>query len=180
MDDSWKQSVEAGNAAFSEGRIEEAEIIFLKAVEAAEKFAQDDPRLALSLNNLAAVLHTGKKLTLAEPLYKRSLDIKLRIHGNEPHADIALNLHNLAVLYGARHMFPIAEEYLKQALAMKEALYGTDSRELLGSLRYYAALLKVMKRPLDGHLIEARIAQILKSDPDETPSQAQDKDGQGR
>lgn len=159
MSETWKAAVEAGNDAYSRDRIAEAEQQFLEALKEAEHFGEDDVRLALSLNNLAAVYHTMGKYTMAEPLYTRSLDIKKRVHGDD-HPEVALNLHNLAVLYSARRMYPVAEKYYKEALDTKTRIYGERHPELLGTLKYYAQLLKVLNRPVDMKLVEARMQEI--------------------
>lgn len=159
MSQSWKNLVEEGNAAYERGKIPEAELRFLAALEEAEKFGEDDPRLALSLNNLAAMYHEQGKYTMAEPLYLRALDIRNRVHG-EKHADIALNHHNLAVLYSARRMYPLAEKHYKLAIELKEELFGKDAAELLNTLQYYAQLMKVQNRPVDRQLIEGRLKSI--------------------
>lgn len=159
MSDNWKVLVEEGNAAYAEGKIPQAELKFLAALEEAEKFQEDDLRLALSLNNLAAIYHEEGKYTMAEPLYKRALDIRMKIQGPQ-NADIALNHHNLAVLYSARRMYPVAEKHYKQALEMKEQIFGVDSPELLNTLQYYAQLMKVQNRPVDRQLIDSRAKSI--------------------
>lgn len=160
MSETWKAAVEAGNDAYSRERIAEAEIKFLEAMkEAEQQFGEDDPRLALSLNNLAAVYHTMGKYTMAEPLYLRSLEIKKRLNG-EVHAEVALNLHNLAVLYSARRMYPVAERYYKEAIDVKTKLFGEKSPELLNTLKYYAQLLKVQNRPVEMRLLEVRMKEI--------------------
>jgi tetratricopeptide (TPR) repeat protein len=159
VSDSWKAAVEAGNQAYENGRVAQAEIHFLEALKQAESFGQDDARLALSLNNLAAVYHTQGKYTMAEPLYNRSLDIKKRLHGEE-HPEVALNVHNLAVLYSARRMYPVAEKHYKQAIELKSKIFGEYSPELLSTLKYYAQLLKVLNRPVEMHLLEARMKDI--------------------
>jgi tetratricopeptide (TPR) repeat protein len=136
----------------------------LAALKEAELFGEDDARLALSLNNLAAIYHEEGKYTMAEPLYQRALDIKVRLHA-DPHPDIALNHHNLAVLYSARRMYPVAEKHYKIALEMKETLYGKDSSELLNTLGYYAQLMKVQNRLIDKQLIESRMKEIAAKQP---------------
>jgi tetratricopeptide (TPR) repeat protein len=159
VSDSWKSLVEEGNASYENGKIPEAEVKFIAALEEAEKFGEEDPRLALSLNNLAAMYHEQGKYTMAEPLYKRSLDIQVKLHGEE-HPNVALNHHNLAILYSARRMYPVAEKHYKIALALKESIYGKDNPELLNTLNYYAQLMKVQNRPVDRQLIESRAKQI--------------------
>jgi tetratricopeptide (TPR) repeat protein len=164
VSESWKAAVEAGNDAYERGRIAEAEVKFVEALKEAETFGEDDVRLALSLNNLAAIYHTMGKYTMAEPLYTRSLDIKKKIHG-ENHDEVALNLHNLAVLYSARRMYPVAEKYYKEAIAVKSRLHGEDNPELLNTLKYYAQLLKVQNRPIEMRLLEARMKEIAEKAP---------------
>lgn len=161
MSDSWKNLIDQGAASYENGKIPEAEVKFLAALQEAEKFGEDDPRLALSLNNLAAMYHEQGKYTMAEPLYKRALDIQTKIHGEgTPHADIALNHHNLAVLYSARRMYPVAEKHYKMAIDLKERLYGKDAPQLLNTLQYYAQLKKVQNSPVEKQLIEARMKTI--------------------
>jgi tetratricopeptide (TPR) repeat protein len=157
--DTWKATVEAGNEAMASGRVAQAEVHFLDALKEAETFGEGDARLALSLNNLAAVYHTQGKYTMAEPLYTRSLEIKTRVLGEE-HPDVALNVHNLAVLYSARRMYPVAEKHYKRAIELKTKIYGEDSPEMLPTLRYYAQLLKVLNRPVEMHLLEAKMKEI--------------------
>lgn len=163
MSDSWKVAVEAGNEAYAANRVAQAEIHFLAALKEAEEFGEDDARLALSLNNLAAVYHTEGKYTMAEPLYARSLAIKTRIHGEE-HPEVALNEHNLAVLYSARRMYPVAEKHYKRAIELKSKIYGEYSPELTNTLHYYAQLLKVLNRPVEKTLLEARMKAISERD----------------
>jgi tetratricopeptide (TPR) repeat protein len=166
VSDSWKAAIEAGNEAFANERVAQAEVHFLDALKEAETFGEDDLRLALSLNNLAAVYHTQGKYTMAEPLYTRSLDIKTKVHGEE-HPEVALNVHNLAVLYSARRMYPVAEKHYKRALELKSKIYGSNSPELVSTLRYFAQLMKVLNRPVEQHLLESRMKDI---------TQAQDTD----
>jgi tetratricopeptide (TPR) repeat protein len=159
MTDNWKTTVESGNQAYADGRVAQAEIHFVEALKEAEAFGEGDPRLALSLNNLAAVYQTQGKYQMAEPLYMRSLDIKTRVLG-EDHPDVALNVHNLAVLYSARRMYPVAEKHYKRAIELKSKIYGELHPELLSTLKYYAQLLKVLNRPVEMHLLEARMKEI--------------------
>ena len=50
---SWEAYQQAGEAAYSRGRYTEAERMFLAAVREARRFGPQDPRLDISLNNLA-------------------------------------------------------------------------------------------------------------------------------
>lgn len=171
MSESWKKLVEEANESYGRGKAPEAEVKLLAALEEAEKFGEDDARLALTLNNLAAIYHEQGKYTMAEPHYKRALDIRIRLHG-DTHSDIAVNHHNLAVLYSARKMYPLAENHYKAALEMKEQLHGKDAAELLNTLQYYAQLMKVQNRLVERQMLDARaktIAAKLGLDQEATP-----------
>ena len=54
-DTGWEKANDAGVKAFQEGRYPEAEPHLTAALKEAEKFGEQDPRLATSLNNLAAL-----------------------------------------------------------------------------------------------------------------------------
>lgn len=159
MSQDWKSLVDEGTAAYERGKIPEAEVKFLAALEEAERFGEEDPRLALTLNNLAAMYHEQGKYTMAEPHYKRALAIYESLQG-EKSADVALSHHNLALLYSARKMYPIAERHYKTALELKERLFGSEAPELLNTLQYYAQLMKVQSRPVERQLIESRAKSI--------------------
>ncbi len=57
----------------------------------------DHPRVATSLNNLAALYQAQGRYTEAEPLYKRALAIRKKVLGPE-HPTVAQALENYAAL----------------------------------------------------------------------------------
>jgi tetratricopeptide (TPR) repeat protein len=73
---SWKEYMEAAGNAYQQADYVEAEKLFKAALREAEKFGEQDPRFATSLNNLAALYQARGKYVEAEPLYKRSLAIR--------------------------------------------------------------------------------------------------------
>src|SRR5438128_12128521 len=100
MDDgtSWEVYNEAGTRFYQQGRYTEAEKLFLTALHEAEKFGQQDTRLAIVLNNLANLYHNQGKYDQAEPLYQSALAIRKEVLGPQ-HPLVAQSLNNLAVLY---------------------------------------------------------------------------------
>ncbi len=56
--------------------------------------------MATSLNDLAKLYYTQGQYELAEPLYKRVLEIREKALGPD-HPDVATSLNNLAALYRA-------------------------------------------------------------------------------
>ncbi len=93
----WERYMRAGVAAHQQGNYGEAVKQTKAALEAAEAFGPDDPRLATTFNNLALVYQALGKYTEAEPLFKRSLAISEKTLGPE-HPSVANVLERYAVL----------------------------------------------------------------------------------
>ncbi len=93
----WKKYNVQGSEAFQQARYAKAKKLYLAALQEAEKFGEQDPRLAISLNNLAALYDTRGKYGRAEPLYQRALAIKEKTLGPED-PEVALILGNYATL----------------------------------------------------------------------------------
>ena len=93
----WETYIAAGTKAYKQGHYPEAEKQIKAAVNEAEGFGPQDPRLATSLNNLALLYKTQAKYAEAEPLYKRALAIDEKALGPE-HPHVATSLENYAAL----------------------------------------------------------------------------------
>ena len=99
----------------------------------------DHPDTALSLNNLAVLYDSQGKLTEAEPLYRRALEIRERVLGPD-HPDTALSLNNLAVLYQVQGKLTEAEPLYRRALEIRERVLGPDHPDTALSLNNLAVL----------------------------------------
>ncbi len=97
----WESYISAGEKAYHRADYAEADKQFEAALKEAEGFGPQDPRLAKSVNNLAALYHTQGKYAEAEPLHQRSLAIREKALGPE-HPNVATSLNNLAALYEAQ------------------------------------------------------------------------------
>jgi len=93
----WDSIMADGMRAYQQADYAEAEKLLLAALKEAEKFGDQDPRLATSLNNLASLYYAQGKYTEAEPLYQRSLAILEKALGPE-HPQVAQSLENYAAL----------------------------------------------------------------------------------
>ena len=71
----WEKYNRAGIEAARRGNYAEAEKQWSAALQEAEKFGPEDPRLAQSLGNLGVVYRFQGKYAEAEPLSKRALSI---------------------------------------------------------------------------------------------------------
>lgn len=125
--------------AVREGRFAEAEQLYIAAVREAETLSPDDPRRAISLNNLAGFYYSRAVYTKAEPLYKRALKWKEQNLGAE-HPSVATTLNNLAALYDAQGRYEKAEPLFLRAIAIDEKVLGADSPALATDLNNLAAM----------------------------------------
>ena len=69
---SWEECMAAAEEAYKQGRYDEAEELFLVALDEAENFGDNDTRLATSLHKLAELYQAQGKYAEAEPLFQRS------------------------------------------------------------------------------------------------------------
>ena len=97
----WENIVRSGDELRRSGRYVEAEQNYRAAVQAAEKFGDQDPRLARSLNNLAVIHKELGRYAEAVPLAQRALALWEAALGPN-HPDVAAGLNNLANLYMRR------------------------------------------------------------------------------
>ena len=77
----WERYNVGGQQAMSQGKMAEAENSFKMAIAEAEKLGPTDARLATSLNNLANCYRQQGKLSDAEPMYLRALEVKTKQAG---------------------------------------------------------------------------------------------------
>ena len=125
--------------AYQQGRYTEAEGQWKAALKEAEKFGEQDPRLATSLNNLGELYVAQFKFDEAEPLYKRSLAIREKALGLE-HPDMAASLNNLALLYHAQGKYAEVEPLFKRSLAIREKALGPENSDVAISLNNLAEI----------------------------------------
>lgn len=171
----WQSLIERGNEAYASKGYTEAELKFAAALRIAEKWSSAEAlaglskeqqdviaeRLAKSLNNMAALYHTQGKYKMAEDLYDRCLDVKIKLYG-EDDLEVALNLHNLALVHCAKARWNMAEPLLTRAIEIREKLLGESHPDLAPILFNYALMLRRMKRMEEATQVEQR-AKALSS-----------------
>ena len=94
---SWEKYMEAAGKAYQQADYVKAEKLVKAALREAEKFGEQDPRFATSLNNLALLYDNQSKYAEAEPLYRRALFVLTKALGPD-HPNVATTLENYAVL----------------------------------------------------------------------------------
>jgi len=110
--------MDAAVEAFVDGDYAEAGQRFEAAVNEAESFGADDPRLAESLNGLGVVYRTVRRFTEAEPLLRRALAIRERVK-DPAQLDLIQSRNNLAGLYLDQGRTADAEPLLKRSQALE-------------------------------------------------------------
>ena len=164
----WDNLNSAAVDAYQQADYAKAEKLLLAALKVAKKFGAQDPRLATSLNNLAALYDTQGKYAEAEPLFRRSLAIWEMALGPE-HPDVAQSLNNLAELYRAQGKYAQAEPLYQRALAIWEKTLGPEHPQVATVLENYAALLHKLNRDAEADKIEARAQAIRAKRAQEIP-----------
>ena len=148
----WERLNADGQTAYQAGRYAEAGESLLAALQEAERFGEQDPRLGTSLNELALLYHAQGDYAQAQPLYQRALTIVENALGRE-HPDVVTSLNNLAELYREQGNYAEAKLLLQRSLAIRENALAT-------ALENYAALLRGADRETEAAKMEARARAI--------------------
>jgi tetratricopeptide (TPR) repeat protein len=112
---------------------------------ARERFGEEHPDVATSLNNLASLYDSQGRYSQAEPLYQQALEMRRQLLGEE-HPDVATSLNNLALLYKSQGRYSEAEPLCQQALEMRRQLLGEEHPDVATSLNNLASLYKSQGR----------------------------------
>ena len=158
----WEKSMQGGWKALRKERYGEAQKKFLAAVNEAEKFEPQDPRLARTartLTFLAQIYRRQANYDQAQPLFERALAIRERALGTK-HPDVAISLNNLAVFYGEEGQYAEAEPLFRRALAIQEKTLGPEHPHVAKTLENCAALLRKLGREDEAQEMEARVQSI--------------------
>lgn len=139
--DRWEDLMHAGIAAYEQGDYAAAVSSNKAALQEAEKFGPDDPRLAASLNALGFVCYTQGDYEAAEPLFKRSLALRERALGAD-HPVVSTSVNNLALLYLAEGDHGAAEALFKRCVTISENAPRSDHPVLVRCLENYAVFLR--------------------------------------
>ncbi|MEE2636121.1 MAG: tetratricopeptide repeat protein [Acidobacteriota bacterium] len=127
---SWEQYMEAASFAAGDDQLGEAKEWFLSAERLARGFDSTDPRLAVTLGNLADLYHGEGRDSEAEPLYLEALSLLERVDGPES-ARVGRFVADLAVFYTVLGRSEEAEPLYHRALTALELEYGPYHDDVL-------------------------------------------------
>jgi tetratricopeptide (TPR) repeat protein len=111
----WHSKTQEGNRLLAAGRYAEAESSYREALRAAGQFGSKSPRLAHSLNNVAAACHELGRQDEALKLFERALGL-WESYGPEESRNRAVARANLAVEYWAAGRYAEAQAMNQKAL----------------------------------------------------------------
>ncbi len=131
----------------------------LSIISKEKRLGPEDPDVATSFGNLAALYLSQGKAAEAEPLLKRSLEIREKAFGPE-HDSVALSLNNLAMYYFTQGRQAEAEPFLKRALEVREKLLGPESSDVAQSLNNLAEVYENQKKYAEAELMLSRALSI--------------------
>ncbi len=155
----WDSIMADAVKAYQQADYAQAEKLLLAALKEAEKFGNQDPRLATSLNNLAELYRAQGNYEQAEPLHQRALAIWEKALGPE-HLDVGASLNNLAGLYHAQGNYAEAEKFFRAALKEAEK-FGNQDPRLATSLNNLAGLYRAQSGYAQAEPLQRRALAIL-------------------
>lgn len=125
------------------GRFSEAESMFKRSLKSLENRPDETEMLGQTLGNLASLYMDKMEPKLAEPLYRRALQIKQKAVGADS-IELLTELSNLGNCYRYQSQFPQAQELFDRALKLvnKSSLAESQKAEFFNNL----ALLYVAQR----------------------------------
>ncbi len=126
-----------------------AERLMRRAVAVNEANECEDPSLAITLQNIAALLSDVGRYSEAISCIQRSISLDEMRQGLE-HPDVASGLNILASLYTSQGLYDDAEPLHLRALAIREKALGREHRDVAFSLNNLAWLYNAQ-----GHLDRA-------------------------
>jgi tetratricopeptide (TPR) repeat protein len=131
---------DVGHYCFERAQYPEAERLFKQAQTIRERvLGPEDPNVAMSLSNLAALYHRLGRYEEAEPLFIRALAIREQTSEADD-LGVSLILNNLAAFYESLGRYTEAKPLYERSLGIRERVYGPDNTGVATSLNNLAAL----------------------------------------
>jgi Tfp pilus assembly protein PilF len=124
LQDSYTQKFERGRQFRADGHYREAETAFRDALDTARSIASRSEDVANSLDQLASLYNQSGRYNEAEPLYRQSLQLWLKLRGrHDPHVIAAMS--NLASVHLGQARLEEAQLGLRKVLELQQSLSET-------------------------------------------------------
>jgi len=152
----WEEHHQAGLKAYRTKNYSEAEKQLKAALVETKPFSSDDPRLTLTLSNLAEVYRFQSKYSEATPYLQRLVNISETNFGPD-HPNVAAHLNNLAENYRAQGKLAEAEPLYKRTMDIWGKNLGPDNSLVLFALKNYVDLLHQMGHDAEAETYQSRL-----------------------
>jgi len=151
----WDKFKDLGEKLYDEGMLLESQAMWMAALEECADFRFDDPRLSLTLENLAEIYWRRRKFDKAEPLCKQILQIVETLLGPD-HPDVGMAANNLAILCEKQGKHAEAAILYQQALAITQNWMPADSDEIKTMRESHARARNAAQRQVEQKLEDSR------------------------
>jgi tetratricopeptide (TPR) repeat protein len=160
----WQALVDASIVAESEGRVEDAEGLLIRARGEAERPGTAPMLLARSVESLGDFYHRSGRPEDAEPLLAQSIRLWEGILGpGQPR--VGIPIHNLAVLYLEGCRVDQALPLIHRALSLWESTLGPRHADRVAAMRTAATLLRACGRAEEAAKLEPDGTSLGSEDP---------------
>ncbi|KAM3760542.1 hypothetical protein ACB098_01G201900 [Castanea mollissima] len=157
----WRIFTDNGKDFFLQGKIEEAEKLFLSAIqEAKEGFGERDPHVASACNNLAELYRVTKAFHKAEPLFLEATNILEESFGPED-IRVGAALHNLGQLYLMQRKLEEARVCYERALKIKGRVLGYGHTDYSDTMYHLGMVLYLQGKEKDSEALIQDSIRIL-------------------
>jgi len=171
-DPNWDHFYNLGKKAIEIGDYPEAESLWFACMQVVEFHGEEDPRLTMTLDNLAEACYCQTKLAQAKNLFSESLSLKERVLGAD-HIELAHNLKRLAAIHYHESQLNEAAELGQKVLRIYEKHFGPENAETLEICMNLAILYHRLKNFDDAKMFYERA--MAGKDPDAPPTKAVSK-----
>lgn len=125
MDSSWEKLKFEADQAVSLGNFAKAATLWQQALEQLDYVEDKDPRVALTLDQLAESLCQLGRRAQAIPIRQQLVTIRETVLGAD-HIEVANSLNSLAELYYSLGKFPEAQPLSERIMDIYEKIFGSE------------------------------------------------------
>ncbi|ESW35368.1 hypothetical protein PHAVU_001G229300 [Phaseolus vulgaris] len=149
----WRVFTDKAREFFQQGKLDEAEKLFLSAVqEAKEGFGEQDPHVASACNNLAEFYRVKKAFDKAEPLYLEAINILEESFGPDD-VRVGVAVHNLGQFYLGQQKLEEARVNYERALKIKRRVLGFGHSECSDTMYHLGVVLYLQGKERDAEVL---------------------------
>ncbi|KAL8231807.1 hypothetical protein R6Q57_001585 [Mikania cordata] len=157
----WRVFTDNGRDLFLQGKLEDAERLFMGALEEARLgFGERDPHVASACNNLAELYRVKKAFDKAEPLYLEAINILEESYGHED-IRVGAALHNLGQFYLVQKELEGARACYERAIKIKRRVLGEAHADYAETMYHLGKVLHLQGKGKDAEALIMDSIRIL-------------------